>query len=161
MSTAQTAMSWVNYFTMQDFIQNRLPGYKEKQILDNWTIIIGANDRSNLMGPNLSLNIGASYSTSYDLVGFLVNNYLPAGLGKDFMKVLFGSGDIKLAFGPSTSLLYGGPGGSSKRGPYWDRIAGTWSEPRAKGAKYSAEGSFSPQAVGKGAGDGLQFFERD
>lgn len=162
MSTAQTAMSWVNYFTMQDFIQNRLPGYKEKQILDNWTIIIGANDRSNLMGPNLSVNIGANYSTSYDLLGFLMNNYLKAGTySKLAGKLILGSGDIKMAFGPSTSLLYGGPGGSSKRGPYWDRIAGTWSEPRAKGAKYSAEGSFSPQAVGKGAGDGLQFFERD
>ena len=162
MSSAQTALSWANYFTMEDFVQNRMPGFKDRQIIDNWTIIIGANDRSNLLGPSMTLNIGANYSTSYDLVGYFVNNYLKADTKtKTFAKLLFGSGDIKMAFGPSTSLLYGGPGGSSKRGPYWDRIAGTWLEPRAKGAKYSAEGSFSPQAVDSKGGGGLQFFERD
>lgn len=162
MSSAQTALSWANYFTMEDFVQNRMPGFKDRQIIDNWTIIIGANDRSNLLGPSMTLNIGANYSTSYDLVGYFVNNYLKADTKKKaFAKLLFGSGDIKMAFGPSTSLLYGGPGGSSKRGPYWDRIAGTWGEPLRKGAKYSAEGSFSPQAVGSKGGDGLQFFERD
>lgn len=162
MSVTQTGLSWANFFTLEDFVQNRLPGLKDKQIIDNWTIIIGANDRSNLLGPNLTLNIGASYSTSYDLAGFLVNSYLPAGSGvKTLFKLLLGSGDIKLAFGPSTALLYGGPGGSSKRGPYWERIAGTWWNPRGKGAKYSAEGSFTPQAIGKGGAEGLQFFERD
>ena len=145
-----------------------IPGYQDKGLMDNWTILMGANDRTTLLGPSITFNMGASYSTSYDVAHMLLNslmNKLPPTPffkgAKNVVKGVLGNGDIKLVLGPSTSLLYGGPAGSSKRGPYWDRIAGTWWDPRGKGAKYSAEGSFSPGSVGKGSKDGLQFFERD
>ena len=155
-----TANSWLNLFSGWDIFKGQVPGLKPKGTLDTLTVMTGANDRMALFGPSMVTNIGPGYSSSFDLVGFGVQNYVPVKFRSAF-KFLFGSGDIKLVFGPSTSLLYGGPGGSSKRGPYWDRIAGTWWNPRGKGAKYSAEGSFTPKAVGKGSGDGLQFFERD
>ena len=156
-----TANSWLNLFTGLDALKAQVPGLKSKGTMDNLTVMTGSNDRMTLFGPSLVTNLGANYSTSFDPIGFGVQNYVPAGKWRDVIKLLLGSGDIKLAFGPSTSLLYGGPGGSSKRGPYWDRIAGTWFNPREKGSKYSAEGSFSPKAVGKKSGDGLQFIERD
>ncbi len=140
-----------------------IPG--DKGLMDSWSITMGANDRTTLFGPSMSFNLAGSYSTSYDVVSMLLNcimNKCHLQLkNRTNLRMLFGNGDIKLALGPSTSLLYGGPAGSSKRGPFWDRIAGTWWEPRGKGAKYSASGSFSPGSVGKGGKDGLQFFERD
>jgi len=140
-----------------------IPGYQDKGLMDNWSITMGANDRTTLLGPSMSFNCGASYSTSYDLVNLLLNpirDKIPPPL-KYVFTALLGNGDIKLVLGSSTSLLYGGPAGSSKRGPFWERIAGTWWDPQGKGAKYSASGSFSPSSVGKGSKDGLQFFERD
>jgi hypothetical protein len=162
-----TAAQWTNYFTGFDVLkQKTLPDPYFKNLVDNFTVLTGPNDRAVFFGPSMNTNFGPSYSTSFDVVGYLINNYLPAPKPnqrnwKAVGKIFFGSGDIKLAFGPSTSLLYGGPGGSSKRGPYWERIAGEWWNPRGKGAKYSAEGSFKPQALGKGSNEGLQFFERD
>ena len=158
-------MSWTwglaDYFNWSPF--KYIPGYQDKGLMDNWTILMGANDRTTLLGPSITFNMGASYSTSYDVAHMLMNslmNKLPP-VAKNVVQGVLGNGDIKLVLGPSTSLLYGGPAGSSKRGPFWDRIAGTWWEPRGKGAKYSASGSFSPGSVGKGSQDGLQFFERD
>ena len=158
-------MSWTwglaDYFNWSPL--KYIPGYQDKGLMDNWTILMGANDRTTLLGPSITFNMGASYSTSYDVAHMLLNslmNKLPP-VAKNVVQGVLGNGDIKLVLGPSTSLLYGGPAGSSKRGPYWDRIAGTWWDPRGKGAKYSAEGSFSPGSVGKGSQDGLQFFERD
>jgi len=161
-------MSWtwgfLDYFNWSPF--KYIPGYQDKGLMDNWSITMGANDRTTLLGPSITFNMGASYSTSYDVAHMLMNslmNKLPnlPQTARDVVKGVLGNGDIKLVLGPSTSLLYGGPAGSSKRGPFWDRIAGTWWEPRGKGAKYSASGSFSPGSVGKGSKDGLQFFERD
>ena len=159
---AGTSQSWINLgFGWNP--ADRLPDSKAKGVLDNWTILCGPNDRTTLMGPNLISNIGSGYSTSFDLVGYLISKMAGPEAGafglKSVMKLMFGYGDIKLAFGPSTSLLYGGPGGSSKRGPYWDRIAGTWENAWAKGSLVSAEGSFMPKAIGKQT-DSLQFFER-
>ena len=158
-------MSWTwglaDYFNWSPF--KYIPGYQDKGLMDNWTILMGANDRTTLLGPSITFNMGASYSTSYDVANMLMGNLmnkLPP-VAKNVVQLVLGNGDIKLVLGPSTSLLYGGPAGSSKRGPFWDRIAGTWWEPRGKGAKYSASGSFSPGSVGKGSQDGLQFFERD
>ena len=158
-------MSWTwglaDYFNWSPF--KYIPGYQDKGLMDNWTILMGANDRTTLLGPSITFNMGASYSTSYDVAHMLMNslmNKLPP-VAKNVVQGVVGNGDIKLVLGPSTSLLYGGPAGSSKRGPFWDRIAGTWWDPRGKGAKYSASGSFSPGSVGKGSQDGLQFFERD
>ena len=158
-------MSWTwglaDYFNWSPF--KYIPGYQDKGLMDNWTILMGANDRTTLLGPSITFNMGASYSTSYDVAHMLMNslmNKLPP-VAKNVVQGVLGNGDIKLVLGPSTSLLYGGPAGSSKRGPFWDRIAGTWWEPRGKGAKYSASGSFSPGSVGTGSQDGLQFFERD
>jgi hypothetical protein len=161
-------MSWLwgvaDYFNWSPF--KYIPGYQDKGLMDNWSITMGANDRTTLLGPSINFNMGATYSTSYDVAAMLMNTLLnkipmfpPAG--RAIVKGVLGNGDIKLVLGPSTSLLYGGPAGTSKRGPYWERIAGTWWDPRGKGAKYSAEGSFSPGSVGKGAASGLQFFERD
>jgi hypothetical protein len=155
-----TANTWLNFFKGWDALEAQVPGLKTKGTMDTLTVMTGANDRMTLFGPSMVTNFGAGYSTSFDPIGFGVNR-LASGPAKVFLKALLGSGDIKLAFGPSTSLLYGGPGGSSKRGPYWERIAGTWWDPRRKGSKYSAEGSFTPSSVGKKSGDGLQFFERD
>jgi len=161
-------MSWtwgfLDYFNWLPF--KYIPGYQDKGLMDNWSITMGANDRTTLLGPSITFNMGASYSTSYDVAHMLMNslmNKLPKlpQTARDVVQGVLGNGDIKLVLGPSTSLLYGGPAGSSKRGPFWDRIAGTWWEPRGKGAKYSASGSFSPGSVGKGGKDGLQFFERD
>lgn len=160
-------MSWtwgfLDYFNWSPF--KYIPGYQDKGLMDNWSITMGANDRTTLLGPSITFNMGASYSTSYDVAHMLMNSLMNKCHAKlknrTNLRMLFGNGDIKLALGPSTSLLYGGPAGSSKRGPFWDRIAGTWWEPRGKGAKYSASGSFSPGSVGKGGKDGLQFFERD
>ena len=158
-------MSWTwglaDYFNWSPF--KYIPGYQDKGLMDNWTILMGANDRTTLLGPSITFNMGASYSTSYDVANMLMGNLmnkLPP-VAKNVVQGVLGNGDIKLVLGPSTSLLYGGPAGSSKRGPFWDRIAGTWWDPRGKGAKYSASGSFSPGSVGKGSQDGLQFFERD
>lgn len=164
------SQSWINLFTGWN-PGDKLPSSHEKGVLDNWTILCGANDRTMLMGPSLVSNIGSGYSTSFDLVGYLISK-MPAAKGgtypgvtwKSAAKLLLGYGDMKLAFGPSTSLLYGGPGGSSKRGPYWERIAGEWGNSQrawGKGSKYSAEGSFKPGVVGKGKDDGLFFFEKD
>jgi hypothetical protein len=158
---AGSAAQWGHFIKdLYDRVKGRIPGTAKKNFVDNLTVVTGPNDRCVFFGPTMNSNLGPGYSTSFDVAGYLINNYAPLNC-KTALKFIFGSGDIKLAFGPSTSLLYGGPGGSSKRGPYWERIAGSWWDPQGKGAKYSAEGSFTPQALGKTSTDGLQFFEKD